>query len=206
MKLILFVWLVLVFVLGVGYGNNEEVDYDYFHLVLQWPESYCNTGKVTCYDWRPDWFIIHGMWPQKNGYTVSCPKISNKARYFNSEKLHDDLIASMEYYWPSLIKVENPNNKPFWSHEWSAHGSCTSFTQAEYFGKVVSIAAELPLASKLYSAGIRPEMPTYSMDIKDEIEKAFKLTPQIRFLGLGVGVERERDWCGGVMDSETEEK
>lgn len=69
-------------------------------------------------------------------------------------QLHDDLIASMEYYWPSLIKVKNRNNKPFWSHEWSAHGSCTSFTQAEYFGKVVSIAAELPLASKLYSAGL----------------------------------------------------
>ena len=84
MKLILFFSLVLVFVLGV---NNEGIDYDYFHLVLQWPESYCNTGKVTCYDRRPNWFIIHGMWPQKNGYTVSCPKISNKARYFNSEEV-----------------------------------------------------------------------------------------------------------------------
>ena len=87
MKFILFVSLVLVFVLGVGHGNNKGVDYDYFHLVLQWPESYCNTGKVTCYNGRPDWFIIHGMWPQKNGYTVSCPKISNKARYFNSEEV-----------------------------------------------------------------------------------------------------------------------
>ena len=50
MKIILFVSLVLVSVLGVGHGNNEGVDYDYFHVVLQWPESCCNTGKVTCYN------------------------------------------------------------------------------------------------------------------------------------------------------------
>ena len=79
MKFLLFLSLVFIFILGVGYGNNDLVDYDYFHLVLQWPKSYCNTGKVTCYDILPNWFIIHGIWSQKNGHTVSCPKISNEA-------------------------------------------------------------------------------------------------------------------------------
>ena len=69
MKLLLSLWL--AFVIGIVDG---EVDYDYFYLVLQWPESYCNTGKVTCYDDAWEYrFTLHGMWPQKNWQGVSCP-------------------------------------------------------------------------------------------------------------------------------------
>ena len=92
----LFLSLVFIFILGVGYGNNNLVDYDYFHFVLQWPKSYCNTGEVTCYDKLLNQFIIHGMWPQKNGHTVSCPKISNEARHLQLKEVTH--IFAIPYY------------------------------------------------------------------------------------------------------------
>ena len=96
MKFLLFLSLVFIFILGIGYGNNDLVDYDYFHLVLQWPKSYCNTGKVTCYDILPNRFIFQVMLPQKNGHTVSCPKISNEARQFQLKEV--TYIFAIPYY------------------------------------------------------------------------------------------------------------
>ena len=79
MKYTLFLLLFFIFVLGVGYGNDNIVGYVYFHLVLQWPKSYCNTGEVICYDKLPNEFTIHGMWLKQNEHYVPCPDSSNEA-------------------------------------------------------------------------------------------------------------------------------
>lgn len=80
MKYTLFLLLFFIFILGVGYGNHNIVGYVYFHLLLQWPNSYCNTGEVICYDkLLPNEFTIHGLWLKQKKHNVPCPESSNEA-------------------------------------------------------------------------------------------------------------------------------
>ncbi|XP_075658631.1 extracellular ribonuclease LE-like [Castanea sativa] len=168
MKLHWSLWL--VFVIGVIDG---EVDYDYFYLVLQWPESYCNTGKVTCYDSPRDHrFTLHGMWPQKNG-------IFHPSHNLQVQRGSNDLLRRMDRWWPSFNAAHKRSNRPFWKTEWKKHGTCTSFTQSEYFEKAISKAEYLDPYYILSKAGIQPGMQTYTSEIKNEIEMTFNLKPRI---------------------------
>ena len=59
--------------LAVKAPSNSPKKYDYFSLVLQWPKSFCNTGGVTCTSPIPNYFILHGLWPQLyNGQITIC--------------------------------------------------------------------------------------------------------------------------------------
>ncbi|CAL9117554.1 unnamed protein product [Musa textilis] len=53
------------------------LNYDYFHLVLQWPGSYCNVNRC-CHmstGYPKKIFTIHGLWLAfRNGTIPSCDK------------------------------------------------------------------------------------------------------------------------------------
>ena len=54
--------------------NTELLPYDFFYLVMQWPNSFCNSGRVSCHP-PPisNYFIVHGLWPQQTGVSrISC--------------------------------------------------------------------------------------------------------------------------------------
>ena len=72
--------------MGIVGGVGDVAHYDYFYLVLQWPQSFCNTGQQECYRDLPNKFTIHGMWPEKNGRDVPCPESSY--RHFNFEEVY----------------------------------------------------------------------------------------------------------------------
>jgi ribonuclease I len=71
-------------------------------------------------------FTIHGLWPENKEF---C---SNEK--FNIS-LIQDLQNEMNIKWFSCYG----NNTEFWNHEWSKHGTCTNFTQHQYFEKSLSI-------------------------------------------------------------------
>ena len=48
--------------------NSKLKHFDYFYLVMQWPNSFCNPGKISCNRPIPNHFIVHGLWPQKTGF------------------------------------------------------------------------------------------------------------------------------------------
>ncbi|XP_075658628.1 extracellular ribonuclease LE-like [Castanea sativa] len=138
------------------------------------PESYCNTGKVTCYDDAWEYrFTLHGMWPQKNGQGVSCPG-SPDFHFDEVQRGSNDLLGRMDQWWPSFNAAHKRSNRPFWNTEWKKHGTCTPFTQSKYFEKAISGAEYL----NLYR--IRPGMQTYTSEIKNEIEMTFNLKPRIQ--------------------------
>ena len=55
----------------------RKYEYDYFSLVLQWPESFCSTGGVTCISPIPHNFTVHGLWPQLNYGRINCNSAIN---------------------------------------------------------------------------------------------------------------------------------
>ena len=53
--------------------NSKLKHFDYFYLVMQWPNSFCTWGKVSCQQPIPKDFTVHGLWPQQTGLPrINC--------------------------------------------------------------------------------------------------------------------------------------
>ena len=72
----IFLLLSLVLVLSAESVAAPTVPYEHdeLRLALQWPTSYCNTGKIRCITQIPPKLTVHGLWP--NTYSdnfMRCP-------------------------------------------------------------------------------------------------------------------------------------
>ncbi|CAL9053938.1 unnamed protein product [Musa banksii] len=72
------------------FSTTAASNYDYFHLVLQWPGSFCNVNRCcpmsTGYPKKN--FTIHGLWPAfRNGIIPSCDKNMPSASKYNRRKV-----------------------------------------------------------------------------------------------------------------------
>ena len=97
-------------------------DFSYYLLVLSYAPDFCDQpqGKKDpreCGSGRRVGFIVHGLWPQ--GENSRGPENCGKARPVSQAILRATLP-----YIPTESLIQ---------HEWSAHGTCSSLTAAEYF-------------------------------------------------------------------------
>jgi ribonuclease T2 len=101
---------------------GSAASFDYYILVLSYAPDFCDqpTGRKDpreCGPGRKLGFIVHGLWPQNETSRgpQNCGGVSPVSRA---------IIQATLKYIPvdSLIQ-----------HEWTAHGSCTGMTAAEYF-------------------------------------------------------------------------
>lgn len=96
--------------------------FDFYVLALSWSPSYCEaegTGAnpQQCNSGRPYAFVVHGLWPQfERGYPTDCKT--------NVERVPQDLASTLYDIMPSLGLI---------GHQWRRHGSCTGFSQQDYF-------------------------------------------------------------------------
>ncbi|WVZ16416.1 hypothetical protein V8G54_009398 [Vigna mungo] len=103
---------------------DDQREFDYFMLALQWPGTYCQRTSSCCPtngccrgSDSPKIFTIHGLWPDYNdGSWPSCCSGAS----FNQNEI-STLTNALEQYWPSL-SCSNPSlchggKGTFWAHE-----------------------------------------------------------------------------------------
>ena len=82
-------------------------------FAIQWPGSF-NFPLV--------YFTIHGLWPDQE----FCSNTK-----FNINNIYENDLKQMKKVWVSM--VEPYDNKIFWEHEYTKHGSCFEMSQKDYF-------------------------------------------------------------------------
>ncbi|EIE22164.1 ribonuclease T2 [Coccomyxa subellipsoidea C-169] len=88
----------------------------------------------------------------------------------------------MDIEWPSYT-TENPC---FWEHEWDCHGSCSNFSQQNYFQKTLDLHKRYDIAAALAAKGIQPsETPVSRSDFLDALEADFGVRPLLYCQGGG---------------------
>ncbi|CAL9091699.1 unnamed protein product [Musa acuminata var. zebrina] len=84
----LLVFFTIAFLLV--FSTTAASNYDYFHLVLQWPGSFCNVNRCypMCTGYPEIFFTNHGLWPAfRNGMFPSCDKNMPSASKYNQRKV-----------------------------------------------------------------------------------------------------------------------
>ncbi|KAG2664227.1 hypothetical protein I3843_16G069000 [Carya illinoinensis] len=115
---------------------NEQREFDYFALALQWPGTVCRRTRHCCSSNAccrrsnaPTEFTIHGLWPDFNDGTwpACCTRSS-----FDEKKI-STLRDGLDSYWPSLSCGSSSTcyggKGLFWAHEveaWNLLLSCNS--------------------------------------------------------------------------------
>ena len=99
--------------------------FDYYMLTLSWAPDFCAApgGKKDareCGAGRHVGFVVHGLWPQANAGRgpENCGPASPVAQ---------GIVNVMLNYFPTAGLIQ---------HEWSAHGTCSGVSAAEYFAMV----------------------------------------------------------------------
>jgi ribonuclease I len=95
-----------------------------------------------CEDAPPGDFTIHGLWPQYN--QTSWPQFCNKSATFDYQALQP-LMPQISKWWQTCQEFHH--TEPwFLKHEWLKHGTCTPFTEVQYFGTGLALYQILPWA------------------------------------------------------------
>nr|CAC50874.1 S-like RNAse 28 [Antirrhinum mollissimum] len=183
--------------LGEKLGANQR-DFDYFHLALQWPGTFCRRTRHCCPtngccrgSNAPAEFTIHGLWPDYND--GSWPSCCTGKKF--EEKEISTLLGDLNKYWPSL-SCGSPSNCHggkglFWEHEWEKHGTCSSsVTGAEYnyFVTALKVYFKYNVTEVLREAGyVASNSEKYPLGgIVTAIQNAFHATPELKCSGDAV--------------------
>lgn len=103
-------------------GLREGSGFDFYVLSLSWSPSYCeaegeDANQQQCGAARPYAFVVHGLWPQfERGFPQDCAT--------DQPKVPNELVRTLYDIMPSAGLIR---------HEWSAHGTCSGLSQADYF-------------------------------------------------------------------------
>lgn len=168
---------------------NEQREFDYFALALQWPGTICHHTRHCCSSNAccrgsnaPIEFTIHGLWPDYND--GSWPACCTRTNF--DEKEISTLRDALEKYWPSLscgsASTCSGGRGSFWAHEWEKHGTC-SFPvikdEYSYFLTVLNVYFKYNVTQVLIEAGYIPSnSEMYPLGgIVSAIENAFHTTP-----------------------------
>ncbi|XP_045790469.1 ribonuclease 2 [Trifolium pratense] len=176
---------------GGGGGENQR-EFDYFALALQWPGTYCQRTRKCCSsngccrgsNSPATIFTIHGLWPDYNDGT--WPSCCTKSSF--DPKEISTLNDALEKYWPSLSCSKpsscNGGKGSFWGHEWEKHGTCSYpvfGNEYDYFLTTLNLYFKYNVTSVLNDAGYVPSnTEKYPLGgIISAIENAFHASPQI---------------------------
>lgn len=154
---------------GCTKGNKS---YDFLALVQGWPKSACLSKSCHGNYAEIDYFTMHGLWPSRIGNMASSYPCTCDNRAFDESQV-SSIMDQLKKYWPSF-----KGNAPFWAHEWTKHGTCSSSVsgledQLPFFKTTLGLRQSHDIGAALRKANITADSSvTYS---GDEIRKA--LTP-----------------------------
>ena len=126
-------WTVNVIAL-LALSAAAQDNYSFLTFNVEWPITNCM--EMTCpagYEYSD--FNIHGLWPSYPS-GGSGPFYCESTPYSNTAALE----AEMNEHWRSYTG----DNVPFWTHEWTKHGTCyaTGETPEEFFTTVLNLMAK----------------------------------------------------------------
>lgn len=143
-------------------SNNKS--FDYLALVQGWPNSWCLTHDCKAdYSQTANW-TLHGLWPSRAGaLSASYPCTCDNRQFVESQisAVEDDLNK----YWASYS-----DNKKFWEHEFTKHGTCAGSisalaTELDFFKTTLGLREKHDILTALTQAGITPDnSKSYSSD------------------------------------------
>ncbi|CAG9327639.1 unnamed protein product [Blepharisma stoltei] len=135
-------------VVSANFAFLFDSDYDYYLFVVEWKPSQCYSRKCPV-DYLNSNFNIHGLWPERwsGTYPESC---GSDYSFEISEETSESLMS----YWLSY----NGDQKVFWEHEWTKHGTCVTpaITCNTYFELGVQMYEDLKILETLQSKGVIP--------------------------------------------------
>lgn len=127
MKFVINLILGMVFLVNnVEAGCDKNDQFDYLLLAMEWPAGYQEKES----SFPIEHWTIHGVWPSRSVGSDKYPCMCSYERL--NENLFKDYLNGLNTYWPSL--KEGYTNERFWEHEWLKHGTCSGYTQHDYFG------------------------------------------------------------------------
>jgi ribonuclease T2 len=102
-------------------SEGEPGAFDYYLLSLSWSPAFCleKPGAAECNGPRRFGFIVHGLWPQ---YEKGWPENCNVP-----QRVPDNVVTGISDLMPARGLVY---------HEWSAHGTCSGLSPAEFFALI----------------------------------------------------------------------
>ncbi|KAA0041985.1 ribonuclease 2-like [Cucumis melo var. makuwa] len=169
--------------------GQEQREFDYFKLALQWPGTICKSTRHCCSSNAccnrsgafAD-FTIHGLWPDYNDGT--WPACCNGKNF--DEKEIRTLLDPLKKYWPSL-SCSSPSTchgskGSFWAHE--KHGTCSypvARDEYNYFLTTLNVYFKYNVTKVLNDAGYVPSnTEKYPLGgIISAIQNAFRATPSL---------------------------
>lgn len=102
-------------------SDSEPGNFDYYLLSLSWSPAFClsDPGAAECSGPRRFGFIVHGLWPQ---YEKGWPENCNV-----HQQVPDSVATDISDLMPARGLVY---------HEWSAHGTCSGLSPADFFALI----------------------------------------------------------------------
>src|SRR6202051_2551141 len=125
-------------------SDGEPGAFDYYVLSLSWSPAFCleKPGAAECNGPRRFGFIVHGLWPQ---YEEGWPENCNV-----HQQVPDNVVTAIADLMPARGLVY---------HEWSAHGTCSGLSPAEFFALVRRAYASIAISRGLSSPTQAIEQP-----------------------------------------------
>jgi ribonuclease T2 len=119
-------------------------EFAYYLLSLSWSPAYClsSPGGAECNGPRRFGFIVHGLWPQnERGWPEYCDVRG---------AVPEEVARGISDLMPARGLVD---------HEWSAHGTCTGLSPAEFFALVRRAASSVAIPRELENPTRATEEP-----------------------------------------------
>jgi len=142
----------------------DNSTFDYFALVQGWPNSWCLTHDCQADYSQVAYWTLHGLWPSRDGALQASYPCNCDNRQFDESQIstvEDDLNK----YWQSYS-----DNKPFWAHEFTKHGTCAAKVSAlaselDFFKTTLGLREKHDITAALKQASIAPDnSKSYSSD------------------------------------------
>eukprot|EP00884_Botryococcus_braunii_P000802 jgi/Botrbrau1/10722/Bobra.357_1s0023.1 len=154
---------------------SSDAAYTYFVLAVYWPPAtfatYAqdNARQLIGNAEASPGFWTHGLWPARTGKLL--------ANCTGPAYAQDTMVAlerSLAYYLRS-VSASFLGLHAFWTHEWTAHGTCSGLPQLDYFLKVFRASASQDLMGALAGGGIKPSISSSfpASKLREVLEAAY---------------------------------
>ncbi|KAL3844983.1 hypothetical protein ACJIZ3_002386 [Penstemon smallii] len=149
---------------------QNQPDFDYYSLVLQWPNSFCRLNPNTCkINSVPLDLTIQGLWP--NNFTDDHLEFCRDLPAFNYTIVEGPLKEDLKKHWPDLASAD-PYSLSFVEYQWRKHGLCVypTLNQNAYLWKALSLKKYFDVTGTFLEERIIPD--DYEMVEVADISKA----------------------------------
>ncbi|XP_028131257.1 ribonuclease Oy [Diabrotica virgifera virgifera] len=169
-----------------GVSPTPYHDWDFLMFSQRWPITSCaewedkKSGNTCVFPPDRTQWIVHGMWPTKNG--TEGPLFCPSAIHFDPDLL-DPMLDALKAQWTNV--EANTKVYSFWKHEWDKHGTCSVDLPAlnsipSFFSKGLELNKQLNIADMLLQSKITPGTTGYTVDeIVDAIKAVTQHQPNI---------------------------